>query len=163
MRMQVWSLDLLSGLKDMVLLWLWCRLAPVALILPPAWELPYATGVALKRKKKKLLFLSHHTFPSHLWVWCKAGMFHGCTTRKILRKYKKREEWILSSIDSFWCIKLMKNHPTCHPFNHLDLNTAVSGEDQMCFMAQYRHYSFSPAPYLGQVPNFLYKGRIRDT
>ena len=33
---------------DPVLLWLWCRLAAVAPIWPPAWELPYATGVALK-------------------------------------------------------------------------------------------------------------------
>ena len=37
---------------DPVLLWLW--LAAVALIQPPlAWELPYATGVALKSKEKK--------------------------------------------------------------------------------------------------------------
>ena len=33
-------------------LWLWCRPAAAALIRPLAWELPYATGVALKRKKK---------------------------------------------------------------------------------------------------------------
>ena len=31
---------------------LWCRLATVAQIVPQAWELPYAVGVALKRKKK---------------------------------------------------------------------------------------------------------------
>ena len=30
-----------------------CRLAAVALIRPLAWELPYAVGVALKRKEKK--------------------------------------------------------------------------------------------------------------
>ena len=35
------------------LLWLWCRLAAIALIRPLAWELPYAAGVALKRQKKK--------------------------------------------------------------------------------------------------------------
>ena len=33
--------------------WLWCRPAAVAPIQPLAWELPYAVGVALKRKKKK--------------------------------------------------------------------------------------------------------------
>ena len=32
---------------------LWCRPAAVALIRPLAWELPYATGTALKSKKKK--------------------------------------------------------------------------------------------------------------
>ena len=30
-------------------LWLWCR---VALIRPLAWEVPYATGVALKKQNK---------------------------------------------------------------------------------------------------------------
>ena len=64
-RLQVQSLASLSGLRiwhclscgvgcrhgsDLVLLWLCCRLAAVALIQPLAWELPY---VALKDKKKK--------------------------------------------------------------------------------------------------------------
>ena len=38
--------------SDPVLLWLWCRPAAVAPIRPLAWELPYATGVALKSKNK---------------------------------------------------------------------------------------------------------------
>ena len=38
--------------SDLVLLWLWCGLAAAALIRPLAWELPYAAGVALKRRKK---------------------------------------------------------------------------------------------------------------
>ena len=38
--------------KDPVLLWLWCRPAAAALIRPLAWELPFATGVALKKDKK---------------------------------------------------------------------------------------------------------------
>ena len=45
---------LISGLaqwvEDPALLWLWCRLAAVALIPPLAWEPPYASGAALKRK-----------------------------------------------------------------------------------------------------------------
>ena len=36
-----------------VLLWLWSRLAAEALIQLLAWEFPYATGAALKRKKRK--------------------------------------------------------------------------------------------------------------
>ena len=36
-----------------MLLWLWCRPAPAALIQPLAWEPPYAVGAALKRQKKK--------------------------------------------------------------------------------------------------------------
>ena len=35
------------------LLQLWYRPAAVALIRPPAWEFPYAVGVALKSKKQK--------------------------------------------------------------------------------------------------------------
>ena len=43
---------LAQRVKDLVLLW--CRPAAVALIRPLAWELlPYATGVAPKRPKKK--------------------------------------------------------------------------------------------------------------
>ena len=42
---------------DLALLWLWCRLAAVALIRPlaymEAWEPPYAVGAALKRQKTK--------------------------------------------------------------------------------------------------------------
>ena len=38
---------------DPALLWLWPRLPAAALIRPLAWELPYATGLALKRPKKK--------------------------------------------------------------------------------------------------------------
>jgi len=38
--------------SDLALLWLWCRAAAAAPIRPLAWELPYAAGVALKRKKK---------------------------------------------------------------------------------------------------------------
>ena len=38
---------------DLVLLWLWCRLATIASIRLLAWELPYAVSVTLKRKKKK--------------------------------------------------------------------------------------------------------------
>ena len=39
--------------KDLALLWLWCRLAAVASIGPLGWELPHAVGAALKSKKKK--------------------------------------------------------------------------------------------------------------
>ena len=37
----------------LALLWLWRRLAATALIRPLAWEPPYATDAALKRKKDK--------------------------------------------------------------------------------------------------------------
>ena len=42
---------------DLALLWLWCRSAAITLIRPLAWELPYASGVALKKRKKKAFFL----------------------------------------------------------------------------------------------------------
>ena len=68
MRMRVQSLALHSELRilhapscslgrgygsDPALLWLWHRPAATAQIGPLAWELPYAAGGALKRKRKK--------------------------------------------------------------------------------------------------------------
>ena len=68
MRMRVWSLALLSGLKDHVtesccvgsgrssdplLPWLWRRLAAAAPIRPLGWERPYAVGMDTKRQKRK--------------------------------------------------------------------------------------------------------------
>ena len=47
------SPGLTQWVKDPVLLWLWHRLAAVALIGNLAWEPHYAAGVAIKRKKKK--------------------------------------------------------------------------------------------------------------
>ena len=38
--------------SDPVLLCLWCRPPAAALIRPLAWELPYAAGAVLKKKKK---------------------------------------------------------------------------------------------------------------
>ena len=52
MRIQIQSLGPLIGLKDLVLLWLWRRLAATALIRPLAWEPPYAVG-SVPRKGKK--------------------------------------------------------------------------------------------------------------
>ena len=47
--------------SDPVLLWLWHRLAVVALILPLAWELLYAVSAALKSKKKKKKLKKNHS------------------------------------------------------------------------------------------------------
>jgi len=38
--------------SDLALLWLWCRPASALLIQTLVWELPYAMGAALKKKKK---------------------------------------------------------------------------------------------------------------
>ena len=46
--------------SDPALLWLWYRLAAAALIRPLAWELPYATGVALKKKGGGQMMLALH-------------------------------------------------------------------------------------------------------
>ena len=46
---------------DPTLLWLWCRPAATAQIQPLAWELPYAAGAILK-KKKNSAFKSPQTF-----------------------------------------------------------------------------------------------------
>ena len=43
--------------SDLALLWLWHRLAAIALIGPLAWEPPYAVGAAQKLKKGKKIHL----------------------------------------------------------------------------------------------------------
>ena len=57
MSMQVGSLALFSGLGILRCHELWCRPAAVAPIQPLAWQPPYATGVALKKRKKNNLKL----------------------------------------------------------------------------------------------------------
>ena len=44
---------LASWVKDLALLWLWCRPGATALIGLLAWEPSYATGVDLKKNKKE--------------------------------------------------------------------------------------------------------------
>ena len=44
-----------------MLLWLWYRLAAVALTQPLAWEPPYITGVAVTKKKEKDVNDESHT------------------------------------------------------------------------------------------------------
>ena len=39
----------------MTLLWLWHRPAAAAPIRPLAWDLPYMEGVAIERKKRKVV------------------------------------------------------------------------------------------------------------
>ena len=46
---------LTQWVKDLVLLWLWCRLVTAALIQPLAWELPYAADAAPKKKENSEL------------------------------------------------------------------------------------------------------------
>ena len=45
--------------EDLAWPWLWCRPAAAAPIQPLAWELPYAVGAALKKKKKSLIMMVH--------------------------------------------------------------------------------------------------------
>ena len=92
---------------DLILLWLWCRLAAIAPTEPLAWEPLCAMGMALKnRKKKKVLQYSDPEimlnrqqlqerqgsaekqavrFPS----WCEASSPHRQQSLKILEKEKE--------------------------------------------------------------------------
>ena len=44
--------DLAQWVKDLALLWLWCRPAATASIRPLAWEPPYAMGSGPRKGKK---------------------------------------------------------------------------------------------------------------
>ena len=55
--------------SDPVLLWLWCRPAPIALVGPVAWQLPYTMGAALKqRHKNRIDLLESEDTPSEIKV-----------------------------------------------------------------------------------------------
>ena len=45
--------------SDPALIWLWGRVAAAAPIRPLAWEPPYATSAALKRKQKQTPYILH--------------------------------------------------------------------------------------------------------
>jgi len=62
---------------DLVLLWLWYRLAAVASIRPLAWEPPYASGAALEKAKKKKE--RKKDIGAGLWGW---GMMIAVLTRR---------------------------------------------------------------------------------
>ena len=63
--------------KDPALLWLWCRLAAAAPIRLLAWEPPYGTDAALKRKKKKKKQILILVSPS---IWKLWGLPHSVQT-----------------------------------------------------------------------------------
>ena len=68
---------LISGLtqwvKDLALLWLWHRPAAAAPIRSLAWELPYATGVALENN----IYMYTHTHYSKMKTQTFFGRNHG--------------------------------------------------------------------------------------
>ena len=71
------------------MLWLWCRLAAAAPIGPLTWELPYAVGTALKRKKKFLevvsMIDSHISYERH-------GLKY--INRRIKNQFKEFPPWL---------------------------------------------------------------------
>ena len=69
MRLQVRSLASLSGLRIQHCHELWCRPAAVAPIRPLAWELPYAAGRALKKKKKNVHLMNGITLKVQCQVY----------------------------------------------------------------------------------------------
>ena len=70
-----------------MLLWLWCRPAAAALIRPLVWELAYAAGVDIARKKKKRILtywtwtrLGERTSVTH---WAGVGLYSGQSGRDV--------------------------------------------------------------------------------
>ena len=54
---------LAQWIKDLPLLWLWCRPVAIARIGSLAWEPPYATGAALKRLIIIIIIIGMKAFP----------------------------------------------------------------------------------------------------
>ena len=99
---------LAQWVKDLVLLWLWCRSAAVALIQLLAWEILHALGVALKKKKDSgslgwspppspvasflLFLLSLKIFHSYRELWVR-GSFPGRQSPR---------DWVLEGVTEHW-------------------------------------------------------------
>jgi len=66
--------------SDLLLLWLWCGPATVALLQPLAWKPPYVESSALKRPKKKK---ERERKKKSSWSSC-------CGTAALKRKKKKK-------------------------------------------------------------------------
>ena len=119
MRTQVWLLALLSGLRIQhchelrrslqtqlrfwVALTIWCRLAAADPIQTLVWELPYTTGVTLKRQRKKRkdwLFFpgrtpSMHPRAVHTLGQYKTGLMHWgrCDQPALYEVSRKFQRW----------------------------------------------------------------------
>ena len=61
-----------------MLLGLWCRPAAAAPVQPLARNLPYATDVALKKKKKEILFINIYIICTFLLFRDVYGIFNTC-------------------------------------------------------------------------------------
>ena len=71
---------------DLMLLWLWCRLAAVAPIRPLTWEPPYALGVALEKDKKiKHIYKrrQEYSMEKRWFLWCRKSWTATCKSLKI--------------------------------------------------------------------------------
>ena len=85
---------LISGLpqwvKDLVLLWLWCRPAAAAPVWSLVWDHPYAAGAVLKkkkekRKKEKAKWLLSKNTTEGFWCQIKHWISRVYSTFKILK------------------------------------------------------------------------------
>ena len=72
--------------SDLALLWLWRRLAAIALICPPAWKPPYAMGAALKQPKKKKKKVTIYIYV-YICIICIISVFKGCHEYHKIKMY----------------------------------------------------------------------------
>ena len=97
---------------DPMLLWLWCRPAAAGPIQPLAWELWYATHVALKKLKKIYIVFS---FSSDIYLG--VGFLDHMVVLSLLFIYLFREISILFSLVVQQCYTRDPFSP--HPYQHL--------------------------------------------
>ena len=134
--------------SDLAVLWLWCRLAPTALIRPLAGEPPYATGEALKRPKKVsfIYILSQLENRGRITVFT---FFHDPTEMKVkAHKYRwpsAREEFIALDLAA---IEKPYLTVTLHAISFSFFHSHLQGNVEIVKSGLLRHHTVSGICFL---------------
>ena len=93
-----------------MLLWLWCRRATAAPIRPLAWGLPYAVGMDLKKKKKKI----PSWFATPLSEFVRGlGCFSPKGTGVVTKKISARPRRGFDAISAWWDQPWLQSNDLC--------------------------------------------------
>ena len=109
-RMRVWSLASISGSKIQHCRELWSSPEAAAPIQPLAWELPHATGAALKREKKEksVMYLMEKIYVldklcsslslQSFWLWVQCCILKKVSLNRNKHKTRVYIDWLIKML-----------------------------------------------------------------